>query len=48
MTDWAIETKNLGQRFGSNWAVRGLDLQVPRGSVFGLLGENGQSEKDVG
>ncbi|MDA1369618.1 MAG: ABC transporter ATP-binding protein [Proteobacteria bacterium] len=41
MTDWAIETTKLGHRFGSNWAVRGLDLQVPRGSVFGLLGENG-------
>lgn len=41
MSDWAIETTNLGHRFGNNWAVRGLDLQVPRGSVFGLLGENG-------
>jgi len=41
MTDWAIETRDLGQRFGDNWAVRGLDLQVPHGSVFGLLGENG-------
>ncbi|NKB33713.1 MAG: ATP-binding cassette domain-containing protein [Pseudomonadales bacterium] len=41
MTDWAIETTNLGQRFGSMWAVKGLNLQVPQGSVFGLLGENG-------
>ena len=41
MSDWAIEAKNLGQKFGSKWAVKGLDLQVPRGSVFGLLGENG-------
>ncbi|MCZ6620212.1 MAG: ABC transporter ATP-binding protein, partial [Gammaproteobacteria bacterium] len=44
MTDWAIETHNLGQRFGHTWAVRGLDLQVPRGSVFGLLGENGSGK----
>ena len=44
MTDWAIETQNLGQRFGDPWAVQGLDLQVPRGSVFGLLGENGSGK----
>lgn len=44
MTDWAIETHNLGQRFGNTWAVQGLDLQVPRGSVFGLLGENGSGK----
>lgn len=41
MADLAIETRDLGHRFGKNWAVRHLDLQVPRGSVFGLLGENG-------
>lgn len=44
MTDWAIETHDLGQCFGTTWAVRGLDLQVPRGSVFGLLGENGSGK----
>ncbi len=44
MTDWAIETSNLGQCFGHYWAVRGLDLQVPKGSVFGLLGENGSGK----
>ncbi|HIG39643.1 MAG TPA: ABC transporter ATP-binding protein [Gammaproteobacteria bacterium] len=41
MTEWAIETSELGQCFDDNWAIRGLNLQVPRGSVFGLLGENG-------
>ncbi len=41
MSDWAIETQQLGCRFGDAWAVNGLDLQVPRGAVFGLLGENG-------
>lgn len=41
MTEWAIETNGLGRRFGTKWAVRDLDLKVPRGSVFGLLGPNG-------
>ncbi len=38
---FAIETHGLGKRFGSIHAVRGLDLRVPRGSIFGFLGPNG-------
>lgn len=41
MSDWAIQTFDLGYHYDSNWAVRNLNLQVPTGSVFGLLGENG-------
>jgi len=41
MSEWAIETKGLGHRFGKKWAVRELDLTVPHGSVLGLLGPNG-------
>jgi ABC-2 type transport system ATP-binding protein len=37
----AIETKNLEKRFGSKTAVRGLSLEVPRGTIFGFLGPNG-------
>jgi ABC-2 type transport system ATP-binding protein len=37
----AIETKSLAKRFGKTNALAGLDLSVPRGSVFGLLGPNG-------
>lgn len=36
-----IETSELVRYFGATRAVAGLDLQVPRGSIFGLLGENG-------
>ena len=36
-----IETKNLTRRFGRTEAVQGLDLAVPAGSVFALLGANG-------
>ena len=35
-----IETSNLVRYFGASRAVAGLDLQVPAGSIFGLLGEN--------
>ena len=37
----AIETRGLSKRFGAILALDGLDLVVPRGSVFGLLGPNG-------
>ncbi len=41
MSDWAIETAELGKVFGSKAAVRDLNLQVPKGQVFGFLGPNG-------
>lgn len=37
----AIETRALVKLFGNVRAVDGIDLVVPRGSVFGLLGPNG-------
>lgn len=36
-----IETHELVRYFGACRAVAGIDLQVPKGSIFGLLGENG-------
>src|SRR5580698_9805932 len=38
---WAVETDGLTKRFGSNVAVNGVELRVPRGSAFGYLGPNG-------
>lgn len=39
--DTAISTRKLSKKFRSNVALRGLDLEVPRGVVFGYLGPNG-------
>ncbi len=38
---WAVETHGLTKRFGSNVAVNGVELRVPRGYAFGYLGPNG-------
>ncbi len=38
---WAVETRGLAKRFGSNVAVNGVDLRIPRGCAFGYLGPNG-------
>jgi ABC-2 type transport system ATP-binding protein len=36
-----VVADGLGKRFGDLWALRDLDLVVPRGTVLGLLGHNG-------
>jgi ABC-2 type transport system ATP-binding protein len=37
----AIEVRELRKRYGEYEAVRGIDITVRRGEVFGLLGPNG-------
>jgi ABC-2 type transport system ATP-binding protein len=39
--DVVIETHGLCKRFGEVDALRGLDLRVPAGSIYGFLGRNG-------
>lgn len=39
--DYVIETYNLSKTFGNVQALRGVDLRVPRHSIFGFLGPNG-------
>ena len=41
MTDAAIVVESLAKRFGKVEALRGVDLQVPPGTVLGMLGPNG-------
>jgi ABC-2 type transport system ATP-binding protein len=38
---FVIETSGLNKDYGGVEAVRGLNLQVPAGSIYGLLGRNG-------
>ena len=40
----AIVTTGLTKRFGAQTAVDGIDLAVPRGSVYGFLGPNGSGK----
>ena len=40
-TPIAIRASGLVKRYGENIALAGVDLEVPRGSVWGLLGPNG-------
>ena len=40
----AVQTIGLRKAFGPLVAVEGLDLSIPRGQVFGLLGPNGSGK----
>ena len=40
----AISARDLARRFGSKWAVAGIDLDVPRAQIYGFLGPNGSGK----
>jgi ABC-2 type transport system ATP-binding protein len=40
----AVKTVGLTRRFGTHVAVNDVNLQVPRGAVFGFLGPNGSGK----
>lgn len=40
----AIETQGLRKSYGSHEALRGIDLRIERGTVFGLIGPNGSGK----
>jgi ABC-2 type transport system ATP-binding protein len=44
MTTAAIELSGVSKEFGGRRAVDGLDLTVPRGSLYGFIGPNGSGK----
>ena len=44
MTDIAVRAEGISKSFGKTLALRNIDLEVPRGIVFGLLGPNGSGK----
>ena len=53
MTQAAIEIKNLVKTYAAQhnqpekFALKGIDLAIPRGSIFGLLGPNGAGKSTM-
>jgi len=43
----AIRTQNLTKAFGSNVAVNGLNLEVKKGELFGLVGPDGAGKTTI-
>ena len=42
--DLAIDVRGLVKRFGTKTAVDGVDIQMPKGQVWGFLGPNGSGK----
>ncbi len=36
-----LQTSNLTKRYKDFWALKGLSMHVPKGSIYGLVGRNG-------
>ena len=36
-----IEIRNLTKKYGKTLALDGVNLDIPRGEIIGLFGENG-------
>jgi ABC-2 type transport system ATP-binding protein len=47
MTKNAVKTEGLGKRYGSFWALKDCDIQVPKGSVSALVGPNGAGKTSL-
>jgi ABC-2 type transport system ATP-binding protein len=41
LSSMAVEAQALVKRFGNNYAVNGVDLNIPTGGIYGVLGPNG-------
>ena len=38
---YVLQTSNLTKRYKDFWALKGLSMHVPQGSIYGLVGRNG-------
>ena len=47
MTDTVISTQRVMKQFGSKAVLQGVDLNVPAGSVVGLIGTNGAGKSTL-
>lgn len=41
MSEAVVETRGLSKSYGDKAALRGLEINVPHGSIYGFLGRNG-------
>ncbi|OXX70232.1 ABC transporter ATP-binding protein, partial [Vibrio sp. V19_P1S1T109] len=41
MTELAIHARNVVKKFGDFTAIEGINLSVPKGTIYGFLGPNG-------
>ena len=47
MTELAVHTRDLTRKFGELTAVDHIDLDIPRGQIYGFLGPNGSGKTTI-
>lgn len=47
MSDYILQIQKLSKSFGKNHVLKGINLNVKRGSVMGLMGENGAGKSTM-
>ena len=45
--EYVIKTKRLKKKYDAHYAVKGVELHVPKGKIYGLLGRNGAGKTTV-
>ncbi|WP_040328333.1 lantibiotic protection ABC transporter ATP-binding protein [Clostridium ihumii] len=45
--EYLLETKNLSKKFKNQTIVEGVNLSVPKNSIYGLLGPNGAGKSTI-
>ena len=45
--EYEIQTHNLGKKYGTYWAIQEVNLNIPRGKIYGLLGRNGAGKTTI-
>ena len=48
MNEYVIRTENLTKEYGGQAAVDRINLHVPKGKIYALLGRNGAGEPEIG
>ncbi|MDR1101068.1 MAG: ATP-binding cassette domain-containing protein [Clostridiales bacterium] len=41
MSQFVVRTSNLSKKYGERYAVRNVDVEIRRGQIYGLIGQNG-------
>ncbi|HKF49530.1 MAG TPA: ABC transporter ATP-binding protein [Terracidiphilus sp.] len=47
MGEPAVVARQLGKKLGMSWVLRGLDMEVPHGCVYGLVGRNASGKSTM-
>lgn len=45
--NYVLETINLSKRYKNQWALKGVNMHVSKGDIYGFVGENGSGKTTV-